>query len=224
MRSRLLLLFLAFSVLTVATASAAPGVKTLEKSPPGVAKKIAALLDKEGYEVSGEDKTVCRIWFVKNVNVDADFKPKLSVKYPFKPGELVGVLQVAEKSGFTDFRAAELAAGTYTLRYGQQPQDGNHIGTSATRDFLLAVPAKKDTSPEPMASADELNQKSAEASGSAHPAILSMLPVEKAGEKPQLTHDEDHDFWILTLNISVKAKDKTKDLPIRFVVIGHSDE
>lgn len=219
-----LLLTLAFAVSTVATVSAAPEVKTLKKGPQGVDKRIAASLAKEGYEVSGDDGTVCRVWFVDNVGIQADFSPTLSVKYPFKPGQLVGVLQLGEDSGFTDFRGAEMEAGSYTLRYARQPQDGNHIGTSDTADFLLALPAKKDASTEPMTNPDELNQKSAEASESAHPAIISMLPVEKAGEKPTLTHNEDRDFWILTVSVAAKAKDKTKKLPVRFVVLGHSDE
>ena len=46
---------------------------------------------------------------------------------------------------FTDFRGQEIKKGVYTLRYGQQPEDGNHIGTSELADFLLAIPAGVDS-------------------------------------------------------------------------------
>ena len=40
-----------------------------------------------------------------------------------------------------DFRDQGIPAGTYILRYSQQPVDGAHVGTSTTRDFLALLPA-----------------------------------------------------------------------------------
>ena len=90
-------------------------------------------------------------------------------------GQLIGALRVPEGTTFTDFRGQEIKPGVYTLRYGQQPQDGNHIGTSELADFLLALPAEADTELKPIADADALSQKSAEAAGSTYSAPRSSL-------------------------------------------------
>ena len=154
------------------------------------------------------------------------FKPTLSVKYPFTAGQLVGLLQVHAKTGYTDFRGQELKPGVYTLRYGQQPEDGNHVGTSELADFLLALPAKVDQDPKPIFGFEDLSSKSAKSAGATHPAIFSMVP---GGKKPiktaAVTHDEDHGFWILNVPAPAKTKAKTKAVVNqKFIAIGRSPE
>ena len=114
----------------------------------------------------------------------------------------------------------EVKPGVYTLRYGQQPVDGNHVGTSELYDFVLAVPVKAETDPAPAKSADELNKKSAATTGSNHPAIFSLLPVDKADPTPALTHDSGKDYWIVT---SLLPAGGEKSVPVRLVVVGRSE-
>ncbi len=192
--------------------------------PKGVAPAIAAQLNAVGFQIAGPKGPVCAIWLVKNVPIRDKFKPTLSVKYPFTPGQLVGLLQVQDKSGYTDFRGQEMKPGLYTLRYGQQPEDGNHVGTSDLADFLLGLPAAKDTDPKPIFGFDELSQKSAGASGTTHPAIFSMLPAEKPIKTATISHDEDHDFWILNVSTPAKAKTRSTKLNLRFIAIGRTSE
>src|SRR5690606_11774230 len=161
---------------------------------------------------------VASYWVVKEAPANPTFSPTLNVKYPFTPGQLLGAMQVTAKSGFTDFRGQEIPAGAYTLRYGKQPEDGNHIGTSERSDFLLALPAKIDTKAEPVADF-ELAQQSAKSAGSTHPAIYSMVPADAAAKAPSLEHEENHDFWLVQLNVNTVADGKKKSLPIRFVAI-----
>jgi hypothetical protein len=173
--------------------------------------------------VTGASGAVCDVWFVKELPLKPDFKATLNVKYPLTPGTLVGALRVAEKSEFTDFRGTPIAAGVYTLRYGQQPQDGNHLGTSDVSDFLLALSAKTDADPKPIAIIKELHKISAKASGTTHPAILLLLPPDEASEKPALTHEEDRDLWILSVTADGKDGDKNTRVPFRLVAIGKSE-
>ncbi len=215
------------SGILLATA-AAPAHKLVRTKalPKGVAGKIASLIDKAGYQISSPKGPVCSVWLVKDVPIRDKFKPTLSVKYPFTAGQLVGLLQVHGKTGYTDFRGQELKPGVYTLRYGQQPEDGNHVGTSELADFLLALPAKIDQDPKPIFGFEDLSAKSAKSAGAAHPAIFSMLP---GGKKPiktaAVTHDEDHDFWILTVPAAAKTKSKAKAVVnLRFIAIGRSPE
>ena len=90
-------------------------------------------------------------------------------------------------------RDQDIAKGVYTLRYGQQPVDGNHEGTSPTRDFLTLVNAEKDTSAKPM-ELKALLKASAEAAGSSHPALFGMQKV-KGDAKAELSirHEDRHD-------------------------------
>lgn len=204
--------------------AAGPELAESKKKPDGLSKGIGAQLAATGHTIKGDDGLICEIWLAKDIEAKPGFKPTLSVKYPFMPGQLVGALQIGKVGQFTDFRGQELNSGVYTLRYAQQPVDGNHIGTSQLADFLLAVPAAEDTDPKPVTSGQILAQKSAKSAGTSHPAIFSLLPVEKPVEAATLAHEEDHDFWILSVNASTKQKDKTKTVPMRIVAIGRSPE
>jgi hypothetical protein len=218
------LFLIVFAIVALLQVAANPSheIKTVKELPKNLAKEVAEKIDANGYAISTESGTIGTIWFAKDLPVKPDFKPTLSVYYPFTNGQLVGVLQVEKDAGMKDFRGQELKAGVYTLRYGQQPQDGNHIGTSELADFLLALPAEKDTKPAPLTDGDQLAEQSASAAGSSHPAIFSLLPPEKAGDA-KLTHNEDRDFWILDATVPGKENDKAVKVPLKLVVVGVSE-
>ena len=68
------------------------------------------------------------IWWVKAVPLEkapASGKPSWA---DVADGTLVGAIRVG--AAWTDIRGHGMKPGVYTLRYGQQPQDGNHVGTS----------------------------------------------------------------------------------------------
>ena len=214
---------MALSVCFLTAAGDSHKLQAVKTSPEGVSKKIADLLESSGYRIMGPKGVICDVSLVKSLAVQPGFKPTLNVKYPFKSGQLIGVLRVSKNASFTDFRGQELKAGVYTLRYGIQPEDGNHIGTSEVSDFLLALPAKIDQDPKPLDLVDELNQRSAKSAGSTHPAIFSLLPAEKKAEAASLSHDENYDFWILNVTGSGKEKNKEVKVPLRIIVIGQSE-
>jgi hypothetical protein len=210
-------------VLAALTAAKPANELTAAKGlPEGPSKEVAAALNTEGFQVAGPNGAVCSVWLAKSLDVKPGFKPSLNVKYPFGMGQLVGLLQVAEKAKFTDFRGQEIKPGVYTLRYGKQPEDGNHIGTSELYDFLVAIPAKDDSEPKAVDSFPVLAKMSAKASGGTHPAIFSLLPVEKPAAKASLEHDNDKDHWILNATTSGKADKTDVPVPVRLVVVGVS--
>lgn len=219
-RPVLMLVFAGMALLQVA-AKPSHQLKTVKELPKDLPKPIAETMDQTGFAISGPSGDLGTVWLADNVDVKEGFQPTFTVKYPFEVGQLVGVLQVAKDASIKDFRGQELKAGVYTLRYGQQPQDGNHIGTSELSDFLLAVPAKSDKMAQPLDS-DKLVEESASAAGSTHPAIFSLLPAEKAGDA-KLSHDEDKEFWILEATVGGKEKGKAKKVPVKMVVIGTSE-
>ena len=218
-----LMMAMSLCFLTAAATTTTHKLQAVKTDPQGVSKKIADLLESSGYRVMGPKGAICDVSLVKSLAVQPGFKPTLNVKYPFASGQLIGVLRVSKNASFTDFRGQEIAAGVYTLRYGKQPEDGNHIGISEVYDFLLALPAKTDQDPKPLDLLDELHQRSAKSAGSTHPAIFSLLPAENRAEAASLSHDEDHDFWILNVTGSGKQKNKGIKVPIRIIVIGQSE-
>jgi hypothetical protein len=215
-------LFLSVLFLTISSLGAAAeySVAPVAELPEGVSPNIAKTLATSGQQVTGPDGPLCSLWLAKSLAVKDGFSATLSVKYALVPGSFVGLLRVDEGTEFTDFREQVIEPGLYTLRYGQQPEDGNHIGTSDLADFLLALPAKEDKSPGAIDDTDELSALSTEAAGSTHPAILALRPAEgvKPGD-PQMSHDAADDLWILETTSS-----GDKPVVLRLVVVGFALE
>jgi hypothetical protein len=79
--------------------------------------------------------------------------------------------------------------GTYTLRYGIQPANGDHLGVSPFREFLLLSPASQDADPAPRKH-DALIDLSKQTIGGSHPAVWSLDPPV-ATEAPLTVHTTD---------------------------------
>jgi hypothetical protein len=177
--------------------SAEYSVQALREGPPAeLSEEIAAQIAPSGWKVmQGEKRVVTEIWPAKAWAAKADFEPSDTVLVPLQPGSLVGVLRFTRKGA--DFRGQEIPAGLYTLRYANQPVDGNHVGTFATRDFLVMLPASADQSAKPIADMD-LFKLSAQSAESNHPAIVPLVKPEEGDAEP-LKHFEEQDWWTLRL-------------------------
>lgn len=214
----------AFLLLAVGQLRAEGKVEELKEAPKGLAAPITALLNSSGYRVTGKDGFVCDIWLVKEAPLVAGFKPGLDVKYPLTPGQLIGAVRFPESAQPGDFRGQNIPPGTFTLRYGQQPSDGNHLGTSDVRDFLLACPPQSDSDPKPIADVMALFKLSAKAAGTAHPAIFQLAPPpEKPLAAPTVTHVAEKELLILGVNLSGKDGAKAAMIPLNIVVVGKSE-
>ncbi len=199
-------------------------VEKLDEGPSAehVSEEIVAAIAGSGVTViRGKKRTVCQIWLAKEWPVAADFKATSEVNYPFKPGQLIGLVRFKRKG--TDFRDQVITKGWYTLRYGQQPVDGNHEGTSPTRDFLMLVSCEHDRTVE-APDADKLVEHSSEAAGSNHPAIFSLQQAAEADERPSLREEEDHEWQILQLVGQAKGGDASEELAVDIVVVGQAAE
>jgi hypothetical protein len=106
-------------------------------------------------------------------------------------GSLVGAVNIP--SEFRDIRGRMIKAGVYTLRYGIQPSNGDHLGVSPYREFLLLSPAASDLDPAPRGH-DGTIEISKLSVGGSHPGVLSIDPpvVGEAAlqlRKTELGHD-----------------------------------
>lgn len=219
--------FLAVCVLGLASVSRAADltIESTDQAPPeAIAADVAKQLAPGAFKVSDGKKVVCEIWFANKWPAKADFKATDEVLYPFEVGELIGAIRFARKT--TDFRNQEIAAGVYTLRYGQQPVDGNHVGTSPTRDFLLMSPAAEDKSPARV-DKDKLFKTSKDAAKSTHPAIMTVLPVPADADPanaPSMIHEESKEMWSALIKGTEAAGDKTAPRLLNLVIVGHGGE
>ena len=105
--------------------------------------------------------------------------PKGVIQFPFlKDGELLGVLEFTSEGH--DYRDQSIPAGVYTLRYGLQPVNGDHLGVSVFRDYALLISASKDKD---LAATPQktLETRSAEAAGTSHPAVVHAAHGRSVG-------------------------------------------
>jgi hypothetical protein len=170
MANAALLVFTLF--LSGALSQSAPLSATAHASPPpaGVAQPIAAKLAKSGVRVSA-GKTTLDFWWVDALAL------KSGASAPswddVEEGTVVGVVSIS--SQFRDIRAKIVKPGLYTLRYGIQPDNGDHLGVSPFRAFLLLSPASSDQSASPTGHDGTIELSKASIGGS-HPAVWSIDP------------------------------------------------
>ena len=159
-------------IATIRASAQAPTVTTASVAvPPDIAAPIAALLAPQVTTIT-TSTTKVEVWWVKSLPLREGAKtPAWS---DVAEGALVGALRVG--SDWSDIRGYSIKPGVYTLRFALQPQNGDHMGISPNREFLLPAPAADDTSTEPAGyeGAVELAKK---ASRRSHPASLAVDPA-----------------------------------------------
>lgn len=104
------------------------------------------------------------------------------------PGALIGALRLVDP--LPDIRGYSIPPGVYTLRFVLQPQDGDHMGVSPYREFLVVSPAADDRTPEPLGvdGAVELGKKTQNRS---HPAVLSIDPPASRDSPGSIVRTEE---------------------------------
>ncbi len=132
-------------------------------------------------------------------------------------GTLIGAVRIA--GGFKEIRGKPVKPGVYTLRYGLQPQNGDHLGISTFREFLLLSPAAVDQDPK-TTDFDGAVALSKQTIGTSHPAALSLDPPV-APDPPLTTYanDQGHKGVVFEVPRSVSGKAIG---PLRFglIIIG----
>jgi len=159
-----------------------------DTSPPGnVAEPVAAAVGPGSVRITDAGETVADFWLREELpTVEAG--EVLEVAFPgIEQGTLVGVVELARP--WQEYKDLAVAPGVYTLRYALRPADGNHMGVSTYRDFLLLTPAADDTSPDPVAF-ESVEAASMAATGQPHPATLALFPVwDEIAEATLLEND-----------------------------------
>lgn len=184
-----------------------------EESVPAA---MRGLLDAKGLRVlNGEGKPLCEIWFRKVIpttgqTVDGAFFGQI------KEGTFVGIIHWIKDGA--DFRGQGIKAGYYSMRYGLILQDGNHLGVSPARDFLLACKLADEKDPDSAVTFDELMKLSRAASATGHPSSWNLIEVYSDEGLPKVTKSE-HEHMILEMSLTT---DKGKIL-VGLTLVGRAE-
>jgi hypothetical protein len=167
--------------------------------PPELASPVAAALSTEVITVT-TGTTKLEFWWVKSLPLrpGAAASPSWA---DVPDGSLVGALRLS--ANWSDIRGYTVRPGVYTLRFAFQPQNGDHMGISPNREFLLPAPAADDLMVDPVGfdSAVALARKS---SRRAHPASISIDPPG-ATARPLSTATNDLGHQIAIVSVSTSA-------------------
>ena len=165
--------------------------------PSDLPAPFASLMSQQGYKISGPSGVWCEVWF-RSALPSGTKSSEQNVAFPTIPqGSLMGAIRFPAQGA--DRRGQPIKAGTYTLRYSNYPVNGDHLGIAPQRDFLLMTPVADDKDPNSTPSFDDLVAMSKKASGTPHPAVLSMEPPA-GSDAPALTKEGDHD-WSLAVKV-----------------------
>lgn len=189
----------ALTVLLAATAVFAQYKLEPAGAPPSeVAAAIASELQPAGHKVlSADGKIWCELWFRKNAPAGPQTAENDVTWKTVVPGSLIGVIRWPAAG--SDRRGQGIKPGVYTLRYSIHPLNGDHLGVAPQRDFLVLTPAAQDSDPKAVSVYDNLMNMSRKASGTQHPAVLSIWKIE-SDFKPGLSQMGEHD-WVLQVAI-----------------------
>lgn len=217
-------LLVAFALLAALPAFAEGNYKAeaLNRLPASdVPRVLQAALQSQGSRfLDDQGSAVAEVWLAKTLSGPASPNSSMDVLYgSVAPGAFVGVLHFP--NGGKDFRGQGVKSGYYTMRYDLIPQDGNHMGVSQYRDFILLIPVAQDSDPAQALKFEDAVKLSRQTTGTGHPAILSMDPVdESTREFPSAFRDDSND-WALAAKTQVKpVGGEAKDLRIAVILIG----
>jgi hypothetical protein len=167
-----------------------------EKAPEVIAVPLRALLTDRGVRVTAGEATI-DFWWVKALPVQTGESFSWS-------GVAEGTFVAAARVTGTheDIRGRRIRDGVYTLRLGLQPQNGDHLGTSPYREFLLVIQAAQDTDPQPLGHETAV-ELAALTIKSSHPAIWSLDPlVTDAQPLSVVTNDSGHHAVVFEIGLA----------------------
>lgn len=176
-----------------------PTITTAAVSAPAeLAAPVAAALSPNAVTVT-TGTTKLEFWWLKTLPLrpGATGVPSWA---DVADGALVGAMRLG--ATWSDIRGYTIRPGVYTLRFALQPQNGDHMGISPAREFLLPAPAAQDLTVDPVGydGAVALGSKS---SRRAHPASISIDPaVSTATALSATTNDLGHQVVIVSVQTS----------------------
>ena len=199
---------------------AAPASLSAQPAPPPSAGAIPAALAgdlaPQGAQIISGGSPLCNLWLLKSVPTGKSPESSPDILYGnLQIGTVVGVMQILAPA--QDSRHQKVPAGVYTLRYGQIPQDGNHMGVSQYRDFLLLCPAAADTKLDTALGFDELVALSRQTLTTGHPAVMGLIPANSSVKTLPGTFSDDSGDQAVQFDLAEQGA--TGPVPMALVIV-----
>src|SRR5439155_14901551 len=135
-----ILMLLLIALVLAQTPAALSGTKHSDPIPAELSPAVAQALAPGGVRAALVDNSLT-FWWVKALALTGTGSS--AAWSDVAEGTLVGAVKIDRD--IRDIRGKNVKAGVYTLRYGIQPANGDHLGVSPFREFLLLCPAGADT-------------------------------------------------------------------------------
>lgn len=177
-------------------------------APAEVAPAIGAVLQKDGSKVTNGGAAYCSIWLRTDTPKGGKPAEENQTLTALNQGALLGVIRWDAKG--QDRRGQGIKPGVYTLRYGLIPINGDHQGAAPQRDFVVMIPAAADTDLNAMPAFDQMMDLSRKASGTPHPAVLSLFKAD--ADIPAGVSKQGENDWVLL--------SKLGGTPVALIVAG----
>ena len=179
---------------TLSFGSDQPTLGAADGAPPeGVSDEIRAVVAAEGVRTTLGSGVNLDFWLRTEAPGGGGSNP--GATFPdLKVGTLVGVVRI--DGPWSDYKGNPIEPNVFTMRYGNRPEDGNHMGVSVHLDFVLLVPVAEDMTVDVEWGQDDLNIMSFAATGIGHPAVMSLAPNWDGISKPAVFQD-DAGGWAL---------------------------
>jgi hypothetical protein len=204
---------IAFVAAVLVSANALSVSPLTDTPPPELAPAVRGLLAPSGARVAAAAATL-DFWWVKTLPLKGTGAPSWQ---QVDEGTLVGAVRVS--AVYRDIRGRTIKPGVYTLRYGIQPANGDHLGVSPFREFLLLSPAAGDTDVAPTGHEGTV-ELSKQTIGGSHPAVWSLDPPALTDAAPLSgrTNDAGHEAVIFEVPT-------VSGTPLRFglILVGKID-
>jgi hypothetical protein len=193
-------------------------LKISDKAPPKEAgDSIRKALQPKSIQLLEAEKPIFDFWFRSELPLKS--KPESPAKSLDSIAEitLIGVAMVGE--GRRDYKDNEIVAGTYTIRFGLQPQDGDHLGTSEFPYFAVLIPVASDPEIESITKFKAMTKASSKGTSAGHPVVLSLRPVSaEAGDTPLITKPAP-EHQAIRLRLTGKIAGSDQPVPISFELV-----
>ena len=207
-------MLLLIALVLAQTPAALSGTKHSDPVPAQLSPAVAQALAPGGVRAALVDNSLT-FWWVKALALTGTGSS--AAWSDVAEGTLVGAVKIDRD--IRDIRGKNVKAGVYTLRYGIQPANGDHLGVSPFREFLLLCPAGADTDAAARGH-DGTIDLSKQTIGGSHPAVWSIDPPS-ASDAPLAVHTTELGHKALVVEVPVSRGDRAAgSLRFGIVLIG----
>lgn len=162
------------------TIAADATLKVTDKpAPKEISENIRAVVSPKAIQLLNGEKLALEIWPRTELPLKSKPASANDTLSAIAETTVLGVVVVSE-GGFRDYKDNEIPKGTYTARFGLQPQDGDHLGTAEFNYFIVLISADADKDLAGMNQSRPMVKASGKLTSSGHPVVVSLRPASSS--------------------------------------------